>query len=269
MLRKLLKYEFQATGRVFIPLYGALFIIALIQRVFLKFNLHNMSSLGLEILSLIVPTVFGVMICAVLVVTFVMMIQRFYKNLLGREGYLMFTLPVSTSKLIWSKLIVIMVWTILSIIAAVLAFAIVFLDSYSLGQIIADFIANARMLLKYHLIVSALEIMITLIVGTASSILSIYLSMAIGQLANKHKVLCSVGAYIGISIIINNIILAIIAETANTVIGRSIYGTLFINLDEIQAGNVFVLMVIAFLIIQAAVYFLITKHILTKKLNLE
>jgi hypothetical protein len=41
MLKKLLKYEFQATGRIFLPLYGALIVVAFIQRLFLAFNLTS------------------------------------------------------------------------------------------------------------------------------------------------------------------------------------------------------------------------------------
>lgn len=125
MLRKLIKYEFKATGRIFFPLYLALIIIAFIQRLFFQFNIENMGSIVINILSLIVPSLFGAIVMAICVVTFVMTIQRFYKNMLGREGYLMFTLPVSVSKLIWSKLIVVMVWIILSVIVGSVAFMIV------------------------------------------------------------------------------------------------------------------------------------------------
>ena len=34
MLRKLLKYEFKATSRILLPLYGALLIFALINKIF-------------------------------------------------------------------------------------------------------------------------------------------------------------------------------------------------------------------------------------------
>lgn len=42
--------------------------------------------------------------------TIVLMVLRFYRNLMTDEGYLMFTLPVSTTELIFSKLIVSVVW---------------------------------------------------------------------------------------------------------------------------------------------------------------
>ena len=51
MLRKLMQYEFTATGRIFLPLYGALIVVAFIQRLFLNFNIGNMENLSLGILA--------------------------------------------------------------------------------------------------------------------------------------------------------------------------------------------------------------------------
>lgn len=268
MLRKLLKYEFKATGRIFLPLYGALLLIAAIERLFLNFNLHNVDSLALDMLSLTVPTIFAVLFCAVCVVTFVMMIQRFYKNLLGREGYLMFTLPVSTAKLIWSKVIVVMVWTVLSIIAAMLAFVIVFLDTHTLRNMAAYFVQSMRMLGDNSVWIM-LQVLLLLIVCAVAAILVIYLSMAIGQLVNKHRVLASIGAYIGINIILNNLVFSIIAQVGFSTMGRTLYGTFFVRLNDYQAVSLTLWIYIAFFLIQAAVCFLLTRYILSKKLNLE
>lgn len=54
--------------------------------------------------------VFSLSLIAAVVTTVVLMILRFYRNLMTDEGYLMFTLPVSTTELIFSKLIVSIVW---------------------------------------------------------------------------------------------------------------------------------------------------------------
>ena len=102
MLKKLLKYEFIATGRIFLPLYGALIVVSFLQKLFFDFNFGNMRNISLNILIGAIPVLFTTLVVAVIVTTFIMMIMRFYKNLLSSEGYLMFTLPVSVSKLIWS-----------------------------------------------------------------------------------------------------------------------------------------------------------------------
>lgn len=61
------------------------------------------------------------------VLTIVVTIQRFRKNLLGDEGYLMFTLPVSTSSLILSKCITALIYAVLSFIVAVFTFGVLML----------------------------------------------------------------------------------------------------------------------------------------------
>ena len=65
----------------------------------------------------------GVIIGTV-VVTIMTIVQRFYRNLLGREGYLMYTLPVTETQLVTSKLISSTVWSLCSILAACLSFGI-------------------------------------------------------------------------------------------------------------------------------------------------
>ena len=94
MLRKLLKHEFRATGRIMLPMYLILLVTAvgsnLAGRGMLDGRYHILNILGV-----LIVTAFGIAICGALLMSFVLMIQRFYKNLLQDEGYLMFTLPAS------------------------------------------------------------------------------------------------------------------------------------------------------------------------------
>ena len=122
MLGKLIKYEFKATGRTFLPLYGAILLVALIQRflgrnnkgVFEELNtLGNFTNLALV----------GLFI-ALVVITLIVTIQRFQKNLLSDEGYLMFTLPVKIRSLIITKMLVAVTWVILSGIVGVITFIV-------------------------------------------------------------------------------------------------------------------------------------------------
>ena len=58
------------------------------------------------------------------------MLQRFYKNLLGDEGYIMFTLPASVHQHVWSKLIVSAVWFIAT---GVVVFLSVFVAAFNVS----------------------------------------------------------------------------------------------------------------------------------------
>ncbi len=124
MLRKLLKHEFRATGRIMLPMYLILLVTAvgsnLAGRGMLDGRYHILNILGV-----LIVTAFGIAICGALLMSFVLMIQRFYKNLLQDEGYLMFTLPASVHQHIWSKLIVSSVWFIVTVLAIIAASLVV------------------------------------------------------------------------------------------------------------------------------------------------
>ena len=122
MLKKLLKYEFKATARTYGGMYLALLAASVLFGGFWRWNSTNSdaySTLG-GLLSLVYT---GVIIGTV-VVTIMTIVQRFYRNLLGREGYLMHTLPVTETQLVTSKLISSTVWSLCSILAACLSFGI-------------------------------------------------------------------------------------------------------------------------------------------------
>ena len=125
MLTKLLKHEFRATARIMGPLYLVLLAVAL------GFNfsarLMDSGNFVLNMLAALVVMAYVVAITAVFIVAFILMLQRFYKNLLGDEGYLMHTLPVTESQLILSKLISSVVWMLCSSIVGIFSFAVMLL----------------------------------------------------------------------------------------------------------------------------------------------
>ena len=139
MLGKLTKYEIKATARIFLPLYAGLLLFALINKVFIEINLLQTK---MAFLSAISGMIYFFIIVATFIITLVVMIQRFYKNLLSDEGYLMFTIPVTPSKHIISKMIVSILWAVVSVIAAVLSVLVlgyrkgIFGD---IGTLIVDF----------------------------------------------------------------------------------------------------------------------------------
>ena len=64
---------------------------------------HLLSGRQMNVPHIISIALVSMLIAAAFVITLILTIQRFYKNLLTDEGYLMFTLPVSTGRLIWSQ----------------------------------------------------------------------------------------------------------------------------------------------------------------------
>ncbi len=128
---KLLKYEWKACARTCLPLYGVLILMSLISRIL--YVIPKNASLDFMLPAIGSMLYMGVMMAA-FVVTAVILIQRFYKNLLGSEGYLMFTLPVTVSQHLLSKTIIAVVMIALSGIAAFLSIGI-FADMFFVASL--------------------------------------------------------------------------------------------------------------------------------------
>ena len=109
MLRKLLKQEFRATARVMLPLYLVTFVLALAVRLVLLLSQNQvlLDSVGGRTLRAILlgvsVTAFVVATIATFLAALIQAVLRFRSNLLGDEGYVMFTLPVSTHQLVWAS----------------------------------------------------------------------------------------------------------------------------------------------------------------------
>lgn len=112
MLKQLLKYEFKATKSLYFGLYLALALLSVVLGVSFRQENAWADNTNFGRLEVILMVLYLSVIFAIAVLCFVSTVQRFYKNLLGREGYLMHTLPVTETQLILSKLITSMVWVL-------------------------------------------------------------------------------------------------------------------------------------------------------------
>lgn len=265
MLSKLFKYELKATGRIFLPLFLALLLFAVINRFTLgpeDFDTPAMISMAIYIIILV----------GILVMTFIMMIQRFNKNLLSDEGYLMLTLPVRPWKHIVSKLFVSMLWMVISGTAALMSILVIALkngDLTTFTEAFATFYRQAFELLGASLYLLSFEIITVLLLTLASGILIIYASIAIGHLFNQHKMLASFGAFIALSALSE-----ILLKLFNLIPGTSYSSNIHISSvnDLIGMQPVIQMMIVSGIIFTGLVctaYFAITNYILSKRLNLE
>ena len=130
MLAKLIKHEFKATARIFLPILGTVLVMTGAAALTVKLGgilvLPGGTGWGGPVLGLasgLLCLLTFIAMMAMMTAAVVVTIQRFYKNLLGDEGYLMFTLPVTPAQHITAKLAVGTVWTLLSLALAVLAAA--------------------------------------------------------------------------------------------------------------------------------------------------
>lgn len=267
MLRKLMKYEVKATGRTLLPLYGALLVFSVINKIFIGSNFHTaeFDFLG-GIPAMLSAFAYGCTMAAVFIVTFFIVIQRFYKNLLGDQGYLMNTLPVSPWKNIINKLLIAILWTIVSGIVAITSIIIMVLNPDAVSGFFSEFgnaLSHAYSYMGINMYLFGIEFIITGLSQLAVSILMIYASISLGHLFSKRKILCSFGAFIGLSIIMNTIISTIAIHSRDII-------NIFSNIeDKFLATHTFFGSAIVINTIFFIAYFAITNYVLKNKLNLE
>lgn len=259
MLGKLIKYEFKATGRIFLPLFSALLIVSTVSRMLEGVRRGAPHLIGI--------TAAAMLIAAAIVITLILTLQRFYKNFMSNEGYLMFTLPVSTDRLIWSKLIVAAVWSIACVLVVCLSISIMTLPSGELAAMIESF--THLNLPTVDGVFFSIELAAIALALLLDSILSLYVCMALSLFFNKHRVSISFAIYVGMVILFQILAVIAVSVAANANIILSDGLTAFINTHP--NGTAHVLLVLVFLAVAAvgAVFFLITRYMLKNKLNLQ
>ncbi len=202
MLKKLMKHELRATGRIMLPLFLLVIVSSALANISTRFLMESDHDF-LNLLGILLLTVFVLAIMAMCVMAFVLMIQRFYKSLLQDEGYVMMTLPVSVHQHVWSKLLTSLLWYIGAAVVSALAIVILVFDIDFVKQITRFFRDLVEMLPKLdmdalHIAVFAFEMLLLMLVGAAASCLLFYAALSVGHSFPNHKILLSVAFYFGI-----------------------------------------------------------------------
>lgn len=274
MLRKLMKHELRASARLMLPLY----LVVLLLSVGARFStawLDTTPTLSpvleklLNLVSILVVMGFVVGLIAVFVVALVLMIQRFRSNLLGDEGYVMFTLPVSPHQLVWSKLLISTLWFAGAAIVDTLALLILVVDQSffrNLQEILQRVLEDFNSYYAAHGVLVAVEVILLCVVAAINLCLEFYTPLSIGHSFDRHKMLLSVVFFFVIQIaaqMVSGVLLLAVRLPMNAVSN-------FINSQPpevaLHAGLWFVILSI---VVYNAVLYVINHQMLSKKLNLE
>jgi len=268
MLGKLIKHEFKATYRIFLPLYCALLILCVFVRFLYSNPVQRFTSSGhwlLVLLPILVAILYALLMAVVFFVTLVVMSQRFSKNLLGDEGYLMYTLPVPSWQHVTSKSLVAGIWMFASCAIAVSSIVVIQLQFSTLSAFWRDFWAAMGYIAKDFEISTplfAIELLILCVLFAFSAILPFFAAISLGQLWRQHRVLGAILSYVGF-IIAQQIITALIYQGVY-------YALRMDNYPAVDgAGHIMLLLTIALAVLFGAGYFLLANGLLSKKLNLE
>ena len=275
MLRKLMKHEFRATGRMMLPMFLLVLVTAVGANLSTR-RLLETDNGALNTLGILLLIAFTLAITGVCVMPVVLMIDRFHKNLLRDEGYVMLTLPVSVHQHVWSKLLVSMLWFVATAVVVFLAFVTLV---YEVG-LVQQFFAGLGELLRqvrignYYLELGSVvgvgvETLILLAVSWAGGCLQIYAAMAIGHSFANRKVLWSVAVFFGSQFALQ--LLGGLFVTFMDATGLDAALTRLLPQIDSPVGatmlGLFVLIVCGVLF--AAFFYFLTTYFLKKRVNLE
>ena len=289
MMKQLLKYEFKATKRLYFGLYLALALLSVVLGVTFRQEHALAHSTSFQNLEVILMIVYVSVILAIAVLCFVNTIQRFYQNLLGREGYLMHTLPVNENQLILSKLLTSMVWVLCSglvgIVCITVMVSIGVLDAEVLGTENWDSWMQLWGMLYGELgakfwLVTFWTILINL-ARLASLILCVYAACMIAHQFPKHVMVAGILAFIGLNIVetqLDKLLgtndVSMIMDVTYRVVDVNVTGVTY-GMTPMQtmttafgagSGYLFCFVVTSAF---AAAYFFLTRWLMKNKLNLE
>lgn len=275
MLGKLMKHEWKASWKIYglinlymviITILGAITAVLVVQQeepgvlattfAIGTFILYYVSLLGVSM----APNLYSA--------------TRFYKNLYSNEGYLMHTLPVGKHSLILSKLLVAVGWMNITLLMEVISIGTVILsviavldthfEAWDAMREFGTFFAEAQEAFATPLWLIFVVGILVYVIGTFSGTLLFYACISLGQLAKKHKIVVSIGVYIGIQSIMQ-------------MFSSMLQFPLMILMENIDVDKVtpdgmlwgILGFTVVFSLVLIAAYYAITYVVMKKKVNLD
>ena len=276
MLKKLFKYEWRSVSTLLFIVHGALLIYALIGRIgyqiyFSRFVSDSGSTvMGITTMFYVIVYVFGIM--AVLLMTMLYLAMHIQKSFFSDEGYLTHTLPVSPTQLLLSKMFIYWIWTILDIIFVVISIGILLINKETwpaFTHVFREMWNTLSSLSGFSNVVNNIIYLLSLFVDffCFSTGLLIF-AICLGSQFKTHKVMGSVLSFFGIVIVCNIIDLIITDITLPGGVGS----TLMVTSAAGELNNAINYSYIAqtiWYLLAGIFFFLGSRYILSKKLNLE
>ena len=280
MLKQLIKYELKATSRTFAGLYLAL--MAVVVALGLSMRLEIGGDTVIDVLVL----VYGALCVAIAVVTLLQIVERFAKNLLGREGYLMHTLPVTENQLILSKLLTSVLWAVCGVLVGLLSMAVLFGILCFQPEVMAEM---SELFAQLRVMQEQVHILGELVQGVAAGaicfvawgsrlVLQIYAACMLGHQFKKYPLPAGILAFFLLAMAENLLTDLLNAVTMGicTAVGSgtaAMLRTLLITgeLDSFPSASVLWLWVLGTVVLNAAfgtAYFFLTSRLMKHRLDL-
>ena len=276
MFAKLLKYEWRAT-RGFLGLLSLICLsAALVGGLSMRYlvwvselDTQEDVAIVLSVLTMIFAFI-AIVICCVAMELYA--VWRFYKSRFTDEGYLTFTLPVTTHQILLSSFVNCLISMVCALAALMVGYLVLLLLGFSalegffpsLWEVMPLAMENLWRLFSGETGAFLAQLALGVVAGVAgvlNSTVMMMLAVTIGSiLAKKHKVLAAIGVYYGI-----NMVMSLITSVLGVVLGLSVYSSQSSGMDVLS--SMMLMESGLFLIVAVGGYFLMYA-LVHRKLNL-
>lgn len=188
MLRKLMKYDLKYYRRIMLPLWVVLIIYGIVHGINTVFNyviFYDYIPIKVQAIVVVIGIYF------IFCVNIILVIQRFFQSMYGKESYLTHTLPVTVRKLILSKVFgaIIISFTTVFIFSAENNMLIYIQSIISHGEASLQGIPiqHFQDFTKPKVVLTIIYMIIFGIIWTMHLIYQAYTAICIGQLRSKNK----------------------------------------------------------------------------------
>ena len=266
MLSKLISHEAKRMGRLLLPIFGALLILAGLTRTMEAVCLRWQSESPLWLSIPMALLLIGTLLCALALpaVSFLLSALHFYR-MMGQEGYLMFSVPATVPQQIWAKLLSAFVWTVASLGVLIGCIWALVLQPFGMmeevrGNLAPDWTGKW---ITLYLVMLAVLIVLSLL----GNFLYVYFCCAAGMQFGANRLLATLVLYFGLPVL-----LQIVALFAILAVGVALAATnAFETMAQMQPTTLYtgflVVLTIAALLWNVICYTL-TSYFLRRRLNL-
>lgn len=273
MFAKLLKYEWRATrgflGLLSLICLSAALVGGLAMRYLVwvsELDTQEDVAIVLSVLTMIFAFI-AIVICCVAMELYA--VWRFYKSRFTDEGYLTFTLPVTTHQILLSSFVNCLISMVCALAALMVGYLVLLLLGFSaldnffpsLWEVLPLAMENLWRLFSGETGAFLAQLTLGVVTGVLNSTVVMMLAVTIGSiLAKKHKVLAAIGVYYGI-----NMVMSLITSVLGVVLGLSVYSSQSSGMDVLS--SMMLMESGLFLIVAVGGYFLMYA-LVHRKLNL-
>ena len=186
MLGKLIKYDIRSTWRDFAAVYVSIILGVLILPQVFK-NINN------EVFHVIAVLLAIGIVIATIAVMVIMLFRIFNTNVFSKEGYLLMTLPVTSTKIVASKLIVSSMWIVLTGIVSAIGLFIFFFNVQEIPSEIFDLMKSFFSIIGGNGQLAIILLAVSAILSTVKEIAKLFLACAIAHLKQLERLRILVG----------------------------------------------------------------------------